>query len=706
MIELAPRPAFPRLSVTRSTAAAGVGGVCAPLSALVLASAAGTAGRLARRGGSFAKHAPASAADSRPMTSRVSEHAVDLEEGRSLLDAIDAADLVAWSWNLRTGLVERRGALAARLGLDSCRRGNDDLMSRLDGANRRAIRSALVTALREDEPFNTVLAVRGEDDERHWLAVQGRVTRRRNGRPTRLAGLLRDITGERRAHEAVSRLSAVLAAIVENTTAVVFVKDQDGRYTLMNPEMESLWGRPRSELLGHTDYELFPAAVADRLRRNDRQVLRSGRTLEVEERVEFGGVQRIYRVSKVPLRGEGDEPYALCGVATDITDRIQLEETLRRQAAALEEADRRKNEFLALLGHELRNPLAPILAAAELLEREQEGMPDEVRNAAAVIGRQTYHLARLVEDLLDVGRITRGAIELRRRPLTIDRAIERAVEAVQPLVRERRHDLRVDLPAQPLWVEADPTRLAQIIGNLLHNAATYTQRGGKLRVEAAERGGEVLVRVSDNGPGIPEDLLATIFEPFRQKPRALDRSQGGLGLGLTLVRLLVELHGGRVEAHSEGTEQGSVFELALPRSEAPAGEAADDRESSMVPAAGPLRILVVDDNRDSADILAQLLRSDGHRVKIAYRGAEALATVADWRPAVALLDIGLPEMDGFEVARHLRQLWEDVLLIAVTGYGHEEARRQVKDAGFDHHLLKPVKYDELRGLLAEVCARG
>jgi CheY-like chemotaxis protein len=376
-----------------------------------------------------------------------------------------------------------------------------------------------------------------------------------------------------------------------------------------------------------------------------------------------------------------------------------------RLVTALREADRRKDEFLAMLAHELRNPLAPIRNAAQVLRAK--GPPaGEVQWATEVIDRQVHQLARLVDDLLDVSRITRGKIELRKERVELGAVVRGAVEATRPLVEKWGHALGVSLPSEPVYLDADPTRLAQVVSNMLNNAAKYTDHGGHIAVAVERRGAEVLIRVRDDGIGIPKDALSRIFEMFTQLPGSVERSQGGLGIGLTLVRRLVELHGGAVEALSEGAGRGSEFVVRLPL--APAPEDPRQRPGDAGPPAPGRRILVVDDNRDAAESLGMLLGMVGHEVRVAHDGLEACAAAEEFRPDVVLLDLGLPKLSGYEVARRLREAegGSDVLLVALTGWGQEEDRRRTREAGFDHHLTKPVELEQLRRLLAGAEAHG
>jgi signal transduction histidine kinase/DNA-binding response OmpR family regulator len=377
-----------------------------------------------------------------------------------------------------------------------------------------------------------------------------------------------------------------------------------------------------------------------------------------------------------------------------------------------QEADRRKNEFLSMLAHELRNPLAPIRNGVHILRAIGSADPNvlEVRD---MIERQVRHLVRLVDDLLDISRITRGKIRLKTERVDLAAIASGAVETCRPLIDERRHRLVVSVPPAPLRVEGDPVRLAQVVGNLLNNAAKYTPEGGRIWLSTSREANQAVLRVRDSGMGIPEEMLGSIFDLFTQVDHSLDRSQGGLGIGLTLVRRLVELHQGQVEAHSDGPGQGSEFVVRLPlrREEGTrllqdTGEMPSLAHAAAVPRAPSRRVLVVDDNRDAAESLALLLSVAGHQTRVCHDGPSAVAAAAEFRPEAVLLDIGLPGMDGYEVARRLRAepAMPRALLIALTGYGQLEDQRRAHEAGFDHHLVKPADLDALAALLASPAA--
>lgn len=384
--------------------------------------------------------------------------------------------------------------------------------------------------------------------------------------------------------------------------------------------------------------------------------------------------------------------------AEDLAHRAVIAIENANLLAALKESDRRKDEFLAILAHELRNPLAPIRNSVHILRAKSPLLP-EVLWATDVIDRQVQQMSRLVDDLLDVSRIAGGKIQLRKERLDLRAVVASAIEASRPLIDKWQHRLGVSVPNDPIYVHGDVTRLSQLLLNLLNNAAKYTDRGGSIQLSVEEEKDEAVIRVEDSGIGIPADMLPRIFGMFTQVDRSLERAEGGLGIGLTLVQRLAELHGGSVSAESEGAGRGSEFIVRLPLSRGAASPAAavasDPRAGSSA-----RRILIVDDNRDAADTLGMLLRNNGNEVRVAHDGIEAVAAAAEFHPHVVLLDIGMPRLNGYDAARRIRgELGKDVLLIAVTGWGQEEDRRRSGEAGFDHHLTKPIHLATLDQLL-------
>jgi PAS domain S-box-containing protein len=495
---------------------------------------------------------------------------------------------------------------------------------------------------------------------------------------------------------------ALLDALLDHAPVGFAFFDRGHRYVRVNDFFAAATGRPATEYRGRRLRDVAPS-IAEQIEPMLDRVIRTGepiQNLEVTSEVPSSpGEHRSWLTCLYPVRGDAGELRWVGAVVLDVTERKRLMAELRGRAEQLAENDRRKDEFLAMLSHELRNPLAPIRNAVHVLQ-EFEGRP-ESGQARDVIARQVTHLARLVDDLLDVSRITRGKIALRPETVGLAEVVARGVETTLPLIEARGHVLTVDVSNDVPPLHADPTRLGQVVANLLNNAAKYTDEGGRITVRAGREGSEAVVRVRDTGAGIPPDVLPRVFDLFAQAERTLDRAQGGLGIGLTLVKSLVEQHGGRVEAFSEGPGRGSEFVVRLPLAASQPPPDAANAPSQAV-SASLRRILVVDDSADAADTLAMVLSLRGYDVRVARDGPAALSAAQEFHPELVLLDIGLPGMDGYAVARALRAGPAEgrVRLVALTGYGRDEDRRRSAEAGFDDHLVKPIAPDELFQLLA------
>jgi PAS domain S-box-containing protein len=512
-----------------------------------------------------------------------------------------------------------------------------------------------------------------------WVEGRGQLFSDAEGRPERMVGVCLDIT-DRKEEEEKFRLA------VEAAPAAMLMVDARGTIVLVNALTERLLGYARDELVGQPIDRLVPPRFRDA-----HPQYRTGFLAEPRPRP-MGAGRDLHALrkdgSEVPVEiglspmDTGAGRFVLAAV-TDITQRKEAER-------ALQEADRRKDEFLAMLAHELRNPLGAISNAAQLLK--ELGPPEgNLRRARDVIERQTAHLARIVDDLLDVSRISRGQIVLRREPIPLAAAVALALDTARPLIESRRQKLTTALPPEPIWVDGDTTRLAQVIGNLLGNASRYTAKGGAIALAVQRERGQAVIRVRDTGIGISPEMIPRIFDLFVQGDRPADRAPGGLGLGLTLARRLTEMHEGTIEATSAGVGRGSEFAVRLPALSGPPAALARPRP---VTVHEPVRrrILVVDDNADAAESLAAALGMAGHEVRFALEGESALAIAAEFRPEVVVLDIGLPGMDGYEVARRMRAELkrEQPVILALTGYGQEEDRRRATAAGFDHYLVKPA----------------
>jgi PAS domain S-box-containing protein len=537
---------------------------------------------------------------------------------------------------------------------------------------------------------------------RHWSESWYPV-HRADGTLLGVAAVIEEITESKQAQEILRDTIAQLTATFDNAAVGIATCGPDGRWRRVNDRLCAIVGWPREELVGRYFGDItHPDDLAEDLA--------CGRRL-------FAGDIPNYVMEKRYLRKDGSlvwvnltvglvrkpdsAPDYFVSVVEDISLRKHLEDERSRYVAALRDADRRKDEFLAMLAHELRNPLAPIFNAIQIA-RALGPVDARMQQTLDIIGRQVTHLTRLVDDLLDVSRVTSGKISLTKAPVDLADVISAGVELTRPLIDAKRQvlDLRLLQPGE-LCMVGDATRLTQVVGNLLNNAAKYTETGGHIEIQIAREANDALVTVKDNGIGIEAELLPRVFDLFSQAERSLDRAQGGLGIGLSLVRTLVELHGGSVAASSAGRGRGSLFTVRLPLAGSPPQRTPMRRANPAEAGNTPRRILVVDDNVDSAESLRLLLELSGHQVSAAHDAATALARVAAFQPEVCLLDIGLPGMDGFELARRLRATLQagTATYFALTGYGQEEDRKRAQEAGFAQLLVKPVEPGVLLALI-------
>jgi PAS domain S-box-containing protein len=485
------------------------------------------------------------------------------------------------------------------------------------------------------------------------------------------------------------------------TDYAVFLLDIQGRVLSWNDGASNLFGYHSAEVIGQplSRFSIPEDIQAGKPEAEVRLAAASGQVTCEEWQVRRDGTRFWGCAVIASLRDERGDIKGFAKVIRDTTDRKQLEMELRRQAEELAEANWRKDEFLAMLSHELRNPLAPVLNSVHVL-RQAANDPSLVEFAGNMVERQVRHMARLIDDLLEVTRLTHGKVRLRPERIELGAAAERAAESVRPLMQERGHRFTLVAKDRPIWLEADPVRLDQILVNLLNNAAEFTDPGGCVELELAREGPDAVIRVRDDGIGIAPDLLPRIFDLFAQADTSLDRGSGGLGIGLTLVKRLVTMHGGKIEVHSEGIGFGSEFSVRLP---APAGPPEEARMPGYAAAPAALRVLVVDDNVDMAMSLSILLQLHGHVVEIVHDGAAALEISRAGGFDVIVLDIGLPRIDGFEVARRIRTRGGESrpLLVGMSGYGFDTDRQRARDAGFDHYLVKPVDPQLLERLLEQ-----
>ncbi len=562
---------------------------------------------------------------------------------------------------------------------------NHDTRQEVENPALRALREGKIVGL-----ANHTLLIARDGTER---PIGDSASPMRDGSGATVGAVLvfRDVTEHMRAEETQARL----AAIVESSHDAVISKTLDGTIRSWNAEAERLFGHTAEEAVGRSITIIIPPErldeehmIVDRLRRGERvehfetvRVTKTGRMIDLSLTIS-------------PIHDSTGRVIGASKIARDITEQ-------KRTAEALREADRRKDEFLALLAHELRNPLAPLRNGLEIL-RLAGADSNAASRARAMMERQLGHMVRLVDDLLDVSRISRNKLELRRSRVLLSDVLSSALETVRPVIEAAGHELITALPAEPIHLDADLTRLAQVFSNLLTNSAKYTDRGGRIELAAERRDSELVVSVRDTGIGIPADALPYIFEMFSQVDRSIERSTSGLGIGLALVKGLVEMHGGAVRAESGGAGKGSTFTVRLPLpenrqepedSEMSEGDAGADRPRR--------RVLVVDDNLDSASSMEILLKLLGNEVRTAHDGLEALAAAEQFRPEVVLMDVGMPHLNGYEATRRIReQPWgREMIVIALTGWGQDSDKELSRQAGCNGHLVKPVDLAELEKLL-------
>ena len=532
-----------------------------------------------------------------------------------------------------------------------------------------------------------------------WVNARGQVERDEAGRAVRFPGVVIEVTDRKRAEAALDRVTAeserrkrLYEAVLSSTPDLAYVWGLDHRFTYANEGLLRMWGKTWEEAVGKNclelGYEPWHAEMHDR---EIEEVRATRKPLRGE--VPFTGTfgRRIYDYLLVPVIGADGEVEAVAGTTRDVTERKAMEQELREQ-------DRKKDDFIALLAHELRNPLAPIRNGLTVL-RLAGSDSEAVEETRAIMERQLTHMVRLIDDLLDVSRINRNKMELRLSRVTLADAVNTALETARPLIDAEGHVLTVSIPDRPIYIEADLTRLAQVFGNLLSNSAKYTRHGGRIWLSAERRGDEVAVSVRDDGIGIPEASLANIFDMFSQVDRSVERSTGGLGIGLALVKGLVEMHGGTVAAESAGEGLGSTFTVTLPVAANPASPSAPAMANNQPGLRR--RILVVDDSRDGADTLARMLRLMGHDVRTANDGHAGVEAAGEFRPDVVLMDIGMPLLNGLDATRRIRnQDWGRAMtIVALTGWGQEGDKERSREAGCDGHLVKPVGLDDLEKLL-------
>ena len=561
-----------------------------------------------------------------------------------------------------------------------------------------ADRAKMIDAIREQGLVsNYQLKAKRADGTPLWLLSSVRPITF-GGKPAILGASI-DISERVRAEEAARASEERFKAIADHTPDHILIQDRDLRYRLViNPQM----GLTQADMIGKTDQDFLSREDADKLTAIKRRVLATGEPIHVELPIAtLQGEAQFFDGSYVPRRNAQGEIDGLIGYFKNVTERKRAEQELEAANQQLREQDLHKNQFLAILSHELRNPLAPIRNSLYILDHAPSG-GQQSQHARDVIGRQIGQLTRLVDDLLDVTRVSRNKIQLQRRSLELNDLVGRAVDDHRSLFEEKAVTVEATFAPERLPMRGDVERLAQVVGNLLQNAAKFTPAGGRVRVSTATAPSKAraILRVLDTGVGIEPELLRHLFQPFIQAEATLDRSQAGLGLGLALVKGLVEMHGGEVHAHSDGAGQGAEFVVELPLDQA-AG--AEPSTSPAGPEGRSRRVLVIEDNRDAADSLREVLEFGAHIVEVAYNGPDGLHRARTFKPEIVLCDIGLPGMDGYEVARAFRAdpALKDVFLVALSGYAQPDDLQRARDAGFDKHLAKPSSLEKLEELLAD-----
>jgi signal transduction histidine kinase/CheY-like chemotaxis protein len=604
--------------------------------------------------------------------------------------ALTVGRMAAWEWDVGNGEVTFAGGATNVFGA-SVRSADDvwQLVHPDDGAQARA---DFEKALHEQDSYTQVVRIRRADTgEVRWVETHGRVHRDETGNAVRVSGIAADITDRQRAAEGSQRAEERLHVALEAGGVSAWECDSELRYTWacniqLGVSASDLVGRHIGETMKHEAYLAAMQRVHD-----------TGEPSRIQIEIPYRGQLLHYMCFLRPERDRSGRVARIIGASVDVTELKEVQERLQLEI-------RRKDTFLATLAHELRNPMAPIRYAVAMLgDKATAAMREQGR---AVIERQSAQIARLLDDLLDLSRISRNAVELQREVIDLSSVVEMSAAAAKPLCTQRGHQLFVALPPHPVNVFGDKTRIQQVLGNLLGNATKYTDPGGEIRISLDVEGAEAVVRVRDNGIGIPAESLPHVFEMFEQV-NTPGRTSAGLGIGLAVVKQLVEMHGGHVFAHSNGLQHGSEFTVRLPLSkERP--QAPTQSSDAVTVLTRPERILVVDDNEDAANSLAAVLREAGFSATVAYNGAEAIAAFDEVHPRVVLLDVSLPDLSGQEVAARLRSknVRPQPLIVAITGWGQQKDRDSTAAAGFDMHLVKPLDASELQRLLSDALSRS
>jgi PAS domain S-box-containing protein len=610
---------------------------------------------------------------------------------QSVVLAKEAAQLGIYDWDMTTGAVRWDDRVYELFGLDPSVTVDYEIFTeRQHPADRAATKRSLDRALDPsgDGRYHAVYRVISKvDGVVRWLESVGRVIFDAR-RAVRLVGTLQDVTEKKHAEQLLREREERFRELANNIDQFAWSCDRLGHATWYNDRWYEYTGTTFEDMQGPGWQSVIHPDHLERINKSLPKSIAEGSAWEDTYPIRGkDGHYRWFLTRAAPIRDRQGTIVRWFGTNTDVTEQRKLQD-------ALQNADRRKDEFLAMLAHELRNPVAPIRNAAEVLARMFAGAP-QPSSLIGMIQRQSAHLSRLLDDLLDVARITQGRIELRREMLSVGACVDHALETVQPQIQQNRHQLVFEPPTEPLYVHADKVRLEQCITNLLTNAVKYTNPGGQIQVRLFAENDYAAIEVTDTGVGIAAEFLPRVFDLFAQSERALDRADGGLGIGLSVCKQLIEMHGGGVSGTSNGIGQGATFTMRLPLHIAPV----DANNPAVAAGAAPRRILVVDDNRDAADSLAMCLILEGHDTKAVYAAETALEEMVAFKPEVVLLDIGLPHINGYEVARRIKATKPNIRLVALTGYGQDEDKQRTAAAGFDAHLTKPVDMLSLTAVL-------
>ena len=611
--------------------------------------------------------------------------------------AQEVANVGTWEIEFATDLANMSEGLKQTLGITSSGAiPLDELWPHVHPEDRDRVRGILDNARRSgDEHYYFEFRILAANGTVRWMAGKGAILQGAERKPARLVGINLDITERKLAERALEESERAFRELADSMPQIVWTAKPDGRVEYFNRRWYEYTGM--TQAVAQRDERLQVVHPEDRERAQlawDQAVL-TGRAMEIEYRFRDSqsGNYRWHLGRAVPVRDERGEILRWFGTATDIHDQKTLQNSLR-------DADHRKDQFLAMLAHELRNPLSPLMIAADLFASEPALSP-QLREMADVMIRQTTQLKRLIDDLLDVSRISTGRLELKRERVDLREAIDAALDVSRPLIDSSGHQLVVDVPPQPIFVQGDKTRLAQVVGNLLINSAKYTPAGGHIRLTVQSGGDFVKVAVEDDGIGIPKAMLSNVFNLFTQVDSSRTRSQSGLGIGLTLVKTLVEMHGGDVSAESGGPGLGSRFTVRLPAIDRVLRSDAAPAGAGEKSAAARRRILVIDDNQSASYLLGKLLTKLEQDVQVEQSALRALSCIHEFQPDIVISDIAMPEFSGYQLARQIRSLPlpKQPILVALTGYGQEDDRQASLDAGFDIHVTKPIDIATLRTLL-------